>query len=100
MEKVTYTKKQLELFTIKELKTIDLFSEINFKKGMIKSDIVKGMLKVQKSKTKPKTVKVETPKVDKIGKVQIKDNVKKEVKDEPKFHRNNGIKRRSRFTHM
>ncbi len=100
MEKVTYTKKQLELFTIKELKTIDLFSKINYKKKMIKSDIVKEMLKVQKSITKPKTIKIETPKIDKIVKVKIENIVKKEVKDEPKFHRNNGIKRRNRFTHM
>jgi hypothetical protein len=86
MAKVTYTKRQLEDFTIKELKTIDLFNEIGFKKGMVKAEIIKNMLKVQKlheSAKKEVVSEKPTPKpVNKIKPVALKDVFKK-----PSFHR-------------
>jgi hypothetical protein len=48
MEKVTYTKKQLMAFTVKELATIGLSSGIDFK-GLKKEEIVKKMMNVQKA---------------------------------------------------
>lgn len=46
MEKVTYTKNQLSEFTVKELKTLDLFKRINAK-GLDKAGIVDAMFKAQ-----------------------------------------------------
>ena len=70
--KVTYTKKQLMAFTVKELATIELSSGIDFK-GLKKEEIVKKMMKVQKAekvatqaqpeiKKEPSQVKTVTPK--------------------------------------
>lgn len=47
MEKVTYTKGQLEAFTLKELKTLELYSKID-PKITKKADVVKAMMKAQK----------------------------------------------------
>ena len=51
MENVTYTKDQLMAFTVKELKTLPLFSEID-PKGLSKEEIVDAMMKAQKEAIK------------------------------------------------
>ena len=51
MAKVTYTKGQLMAFTVKEMKTLDLFSKID-PKGLDKEGIVKAMISAQKAELK------------------------------------------------
>ena len=51
MAKVTYTKGQLMAFTVKEMKTLDLYSKID-PKGLSKEGIVKAMISAQKAEQK------------------------------------------------
>ena len=102
MAKVTYTKDQLMAFTVKEMKTLDLFSKID-PKGLDKKGIVKALMSAQRAeqkaiKAKP-AIKKETPPVAKkpVVKTEVKPKkVVKEKKEEvkvapksarPTFHR-------------
>ena len=102
MAKVTYTKGQLDAFTVKEMKTLPLFSKID-PKGLNKADIVKAMLKVQKAEkvatqAQPETKKEPQPiakevknKTEKV-KVETVEEIVVEVEEVPSsekpiFHR-------------
>ena len=99
MAKVTYTRGQLEAFTVKELLTIDLSEGIG---NVSKSELIVGMLKNQKAAEKAKA-KAEIKKDSQPAKVTkdkekntvSKDAVKEEAKErikaiksgKPYFHR-------------
>jgi hypothetical protein len=101
MAKVTYTKGQLMAFTVKEMKTLDLYSKIE-PKGLNKEGIVKAMLSAQKAEQKAlkekeakSEIKKETQPIAKEPVVETKEEVKEVVKEEvkevdsskPHFHR-------------
>ncbi len=69
MAKVTYTKEQLLAFTVKEMKTLDLFSKID-PKGLDKEGIVNALMSAQKAEQKASkkatpAIKKETPPIAK-----------------------------------
>jgi len=86
MAKVTYTKAQLMSFTVKEMKTLSLFSKID-PKGLSKEGIVNALMSAQKAEQKAKkkakpAIKKETP--PKAEKPTVETEAKvKEVKEEP-----------------
>ena len=68
MAKVTYTKGQLLAFTVKEMKTLDLFSKID-PKGLDKKGIVNALMSAQQAEQKTsKKVKSEIKKKKKLKK--------------------------------
>jgi hypothetical protein len=112
MANVTYTIKQLEAFTLAELKTLDLYSQIN-PKGLSKSEVVKAMFKAQKKDVKApeivEEIKSEVPKntteVDAVIIEEVIENnlaendnkeneeVQSEKSEKVVFHRSNQISR-------
>ncbi len=110
MAKVTYTKEQLEAFTVKEMKTLDLFSKID-PKGLDKKGIVKALISAQKAEqkalkkeAKESEIKKETSPIAEKPVVKTEEKTEKpvevkakEVKEgsssDPHFHR--PIKRRN-----
>jgi len=102
MAKVTYTKDQLLAFTVKEMKTLDLFSKID-PKGLDKKGIVKALMSAQSAEQKAlkeatPAIKKETPPVAKnpVVKTEAKPKkpveakakeVKPAVSSKPVFHR-------------
>jgi hypothetical protein len=108
MAKVTYTKAQLMAFTVKEMKTLDLFSKIN-PKGLDKKGIVSAMIKAQKAEQKAiKKAESEIKKEvspSKEAPVETKEDVSKndvkkakdvdvaEKSEKPVFHRPRKIRR-------
>jgi len=103
MAKVTYTKDQLLAFTVKEMKTLDLFSKID-PKGLDKAGIVKALMSAQKAEQKASkkatpAIKKETPpkavkpivgtkkKVEEVKGETVKAEVKAPKSEKPVFHR-------------
>ena len=88
MEKVTYTKAQLMAFTVKEMKTLSLFSNID-PKGLDKKGIVKALMGAQRTEQKASkkatpVIKKETRTITKKPVVKTKGKVKKTVKAKAK----------------